>query len=103
MHTHREYDAYLDSPEWWSKRKYALQRADYSCERCGAPGPLEVHHRQYTNLGNEAGDELEVLCAVCHGQERLPRNLQKRALELFGQERLFDRWDESPTRVQRAA
>jgi 5-methylcytosine-specific restriction endonuclease McrA len=91
------YLEYLDSPEWWTKRRAAMRRAQWRCEyeKPGDPrheGPLEVHHRHYRTLGCEGLDDLEVLCPACHRAKRIPRNLQKRALESYGQERLFQRW-----------
>lgn len=94
---HKDYLDYLDSPEWWTIRRSAMRRANWRCEqeKSGDPrheGPLEVHHRHYRTLGNEALDDVEVLCPACHRAKRIPRNLRKRALESYGQERLFDRW-----------
>ena len=83
---------YLDSPEWWTIRHHTLHRAGYRCERCGSCGPLEVHHRTYRHLGNEAESELEALCTTCHRNEHLPKNRRKLELEQLGQMRLFDRW-----------
>ena len=89
-----DYLAFLESPEWWATRKLALQRANYECQRCGARGPLEVHHQTYLRLGDELVSDLEVLCSPCHRAERLPHNKRKLALERYGQLRLFDRWKE---------
>jgi hypothetical protein len=94
-----DYLDYLDSPEWWQQRRAALLRAGYRCEReyPNGPrheGPLEVHHRKYHRLGDEAIDDLEVLCAVCHEAEGKPCNRMKLRLELCGQQRLFDRWED---------
>ena len=88
------YTDYIDSPEWWARRKHALRRAGYCCERCGSRESLEVHHRTYHHLGYELDDDLEVLCATCHRVEHLPKNRRKRELEHYGQLRLFDRWDD---------
>ena len=39
------------------------------CERCGVDGEeLELHHVTYQNLGDERDDDLELLCAGCHGR-----------------------------------
>jgi hypothetical protein len=109
----RAYLDYLDSPEWWAKRKRALARANYCCERCGLWAErfeirqrLETHHLTYDRLGHEQPDDLEVLCSACHRNEHLPRNREKLVLELCGQQRLFDRWitdDVSEVEYKRAA
>lgn len=94
-----DYLAYLESPEWWAKRKEALRRANYQCERQTLYGarhdsPLEVHHRTYQRLGDESLDDLEVLCTACHRDQHRIRNRKRVTLEHLGQERLFDRWDD---------
>jgi 5-methylcytosine-specific restriction endonuclease McrA len=93
----RSYLEYLDSPEWWTIRRAAMRRAQWTCQRekPGEPrheGPLELHHKHYHTLGCESVDDVEVLCAACHRAERIPVNRRKRQLEAHGQERLFDRW-----------
>ena len=93
----RNYLEYLDSPEWWAIRRTAMRRAQWKCEqqKPGEPrhdGPLELHHRHYRTLGCEGLDDVEVLCAACHRAKRIPRNLRKRAIESYGQQRLFERW-----------
>jgi hypothetical protein len=84
-----EYIAYLDSPEWAATRTAALERAGHRCEfavtwwdtaqengetvwtkehrsQCPATTGLEVHHRHYRTLGNEAWGDLVVLCHEHH-------------------------------------
>lgn len=89
----KEYLEYLESPEWWNLRKLALQRADYHCERCQSVERLDVHHRTYQRVGAEYLNDLEVLCRTCHQEEHALRNREKRAFEMYGQGRLFGRWD----------
>jgi hypothetical protein len=89
------YQDYLDSPEWWQQRRFALARARYHCERCGCHRNLEVHHHSYDRLGFESSADLEVLCDPCHHAEHLPRNRSLRIRERLGQQRLFDRWTEA--------
>jgi len=99
------YLEYLESQEWWHKRKQVLQRAGYRCERCGDPAS-EVHHKDgYRELGCERLSDLEALCDPCHTREHEPRNRTLRVREVFGQARLFDRWDDPdpPYVTKRAA
>lgn len=88
---------YLESKEWWDRRKLVLQRAGYRCEHCGSAGPLEIHHVRYDNLGDEGIDDLIALCRPCHRRAEEPRNRPLRVREQFGQGRLFDRWDDQPS------
>lgn len=49
------------------QRILVMERAGGSCERCGAPDPLRVHHRK---LRSQGGDNkpanLAALCDYCH-------------------------------------
>ena len=58
--------AYLNSPEWKTKRREALAHAHGRCEDCGSTRNLHVHHLTYKRHGHEEGRDLRVLCASCH-------------------------------------
>ena len=61
------YHDYLQTPEWNITRKMAYKRAKYACQMCGKGGVvLNVHHNNYSNLGNERREDLIVLCRDCH-------------------------------------
>lgn len=61
------YRDYLQTPEWQATRGSALRRAGYRCQLCnGRDGPLDVHHRTYARRGNEAAEDVIVLCRTCH-------------------------------------
>jgi 5-methylcytosine-specific restriction endonuclease McrA len=60
------YLRYLHSPHWQEKREQLMVLVGASCEFCGSPDDLNVHHRTYENLGNESLSELAVLCKDCH-------------------------------------
>ncbi len=71
-------------PNWHQQRKKALERDDYTCQRCGAePDEIgrnpDVHHIDRTALVNgdyetaNRLDNLICLCRTCHNaMERLP-------------------------------
>lgn len=70
-----EYEKYLRSEHWQSRRYDALLRAQFQCEGCGMPDylakaayfqDLNVHHRTYSRLGKELDGDLSVLCKRCH-------------------------------------
>lgn len=61
-----EYERYLLSTDWKITRAIAKARAGNRCEKCGASGPLQVHHVSYDRLGHEWQDDLSVLCGKCH-------------------------------------
>ena len=64
------YDWYINnSVLWQSVREWALQRAEYKCEKCGVSFPLQVHHKTYCRLGKERPEDLIVLCEECHEEE----------------------------------
>ena len=56
------YQAYLKSEHWQSKRKTVVQ----ICSVCGADIKLDVHHKSYKRLGNERKRDLTALCRTCH-------------------------------------
>lgn len=60
------YTEYLESPEWKSKRRRVLKRANGLCEGCGEREPTDVHHLTYRHKGNEFMFELVALCVACH-------------------------------------
>lgn len=60
------YAEFLQTPEWISTRRLALQRAGGRCQGCNTAEHLETHHRTYERRGEEELDDLTVLCAGCH-------------------------------------
>jgi 5-methylcytosine-specific restriction endonuclease McrA len=62
-----EYEAVLSSPGWRRLRRRAIRRAGRRCQRCGARGPLDVHHLTYRRLGRERPGDLLAVCERCHG------------------------------------
>jgi hypothetical protein len=65
----RWYRRYLGSAGWRARRNVAIRRANGRCERCFAAGvALQVHHRNYRNIGRERGRDLEAVCAGCHAR-----------------------------------
>ena len=58
----------LDGQRWAAARRVALEAAGWRCERCGAAGALEAHHKKPLHLGGEPYqlDNLIVLCRSCH-------------------------------------
>jgi len=50
----------------------ALCEANWTCAACGSESELHVHHTSYERLGNEADDDLQVLCASCHHDTHNP-------------------------------
>ena len=61
----KTYGEYLVSKDWAKKRGIIIKR-DGSCVLCGNDSELEVHHRRYTNVGNEHLNDLTTLCKTCH-------------------------------------
>lgn len=62
------YPEYLDS-QWWLWLRWAiLTKVKGHCDECGATTRLQVHHLSYANIGNEAPEDLTVLCRACHAK-----------------------------------
>lgn len=71
-----EYDEYMQSRRWQTRKYKLFKKRGYQCEICGATGePLDVHHKNYDRLGHELDDDLLIVCrGKCHGkadQERI--------------------------------
>ena len=64
----KAYKNYLKSSKWIQTRIDVLLSRK-SCERCGSTHKLQVHHKNYDNLGNEEPEDLELLCNNCHCKE----------------------------------
>lgn len=60
-----EYQAYLNSDKWRSKRRKVLQRAGYRCEICGKQA-TQVHHKTYERIFCERLSDLQAVCGSCH-------------------------------------
>jgi len=61
------YAAYLQTAHWQQVREDALARAGYRCHQCrSGDGMLDVHHVRYDNRGDEAPEDVVVLCRGCH-------------------------------------
>lgn len=63
------YEWYLLSSHWMDVRQRAIDNSDGLCVRCGGKRRIQVHHKNYTNLGNEKDEDIEVLCGECHEDE----------------------------------
>lgn len=63
------YQEYLQTPEWDETRRVMRKRAGYRCQVCSSKARiLDVHHNTYANRGNEAKEDLVVLCRDCHAK-----------------------------------
>jgi hypothetical protein len=65
---HEWYQGYLTTPSWRAKRQRALERANWTCEGCGAAEATEVHHLTYKHAGDELLWELRAVCRECHAK-----------------------------------
>ena len=62
------YAWYLGSAFWRERREHILQRANYTCERCGRQPAAEVHHLTYVRVFQELPADLVALCKQCHAE-----------------------------------
>jgi hypothetical protein len=61
--------AYIASPGWRKLRHDVIKERGAKCERCGGTEELQLHHTSYRRLGNEAPEDLLLLCEICHHRE----------------------------------
>jgi 5-methylcytosine-specific restriction endonuclease McrA len=71
-----QYNRYLQSADWKTKRKAILLRCAGRCERCGNYKPLTVHHIRYNRVPNEQPEDLAALCFDCHQVQHPNRRLR---------------------------
>ena len=62
----RSYEDYLKSDMWKNKSKFIKKAKGNCCGDCNSKYSLEVHHMNYDSVGNENGEDVEVLCKYCH-------------------------------------
>jgi len=60
------YQRYLQSPQWKERREKALKKAGGKCSLCSKKGGLDVHHRDYSRIGQERPTDLIAICRGCH-------------------------------------
>ena len=58
-----EYQQYLNSG-WWKHYKHLNK--ENKCEKCGFKHELDLHHRNYDNIGREKESDTITLCRRCH-------------------------------------
>ena len=63
------YLEYLQTPQWFAKRKAVLARDKHICQSCLTAAATQAHHTTYEHLFNEPLFELVSVCRTCH--ERL--------------------------------
>lgn len=70
-----EYDEYMQSRRWQTRKYKLFKKRGYVCEMCGASDvPLDVHHKNYDRLGCELDDDLLIVCRdECHPKADLAR------------------------------
>jgi len=74
--------------EWKRVRQRALVRARRRCEKCGAAGRLEVHHKVPLTRGGHPYklNNLKVLCRRCHFEAHRARTPGREAWHKLLQE-----------------
>lgn len=63
----RDYNNYINSPEWKTVREDAFLLHGRFCAKCGSKNRLHVHHKTYKRFTHERVDiDLIPLCESCH-------------------------------------
>jgi hypothetical protein len=72
----------MHSERWATFRQHIIDKRGYKCERCGETRPpLQLHHLNYEQLGNEQPADVELLCLDCHEEADEERALHTGAYE----------------------
>ena len=69
----QQYQAYIRSPEWQSRRQMMFAKFGKKCMWCGDTRRLQVHHIHYHTLGHEGAEDLEIVCPGCHADADIQR------------------------------
>ncbi|MBP7241777.1 hypothetical protein [Amaricoccus sp.] len=67
-----EYEAYLLSDEWRTKRSLVLERDGDLCQGCRQRPATQVHHLTYEHMLDEFLFELVSVCDECHARLHPP-------------------------------
>lgn len=59
---------HMCSETWKEKRKHVIKRCNNVCEGCGIAPVDDIHHVEYTELGDEFLFQLMGLCRECHSR-----------------------------------
>src|SRR4051812_45867037 len=65
-HAGMQYNDYLLTDAWQQRRRFLIAIAGYRCMVCNCRGVLQLHHRTYERIGDEALGDLIVICKSCH-------------------------------------
>jgi 5-methylcytosine-specific restriction endonuclease McrA len=65
----KQYEDYLTTTKWRSKREELFNIRGKNCENCGSDKLIQVHHLTYENIFNEKLEDLKILCRNCHIKE----------------------------------
>jgi hypothetical protein len=60
------YRKHIESPHWKGLKIMIVAERGSVCERCGKPGPVDMHHVDYGRLGHELPQDLKLYCRTCH-------------------------------------
>jgi len=63
---YKEYEDYIRSKEWTTRRKKVLERDNNICQSCLNNKATEVHHITYKHFKDEPLFELVSVCKPCH-------------------------------------
>jgi len=76
------YRKYLRSKKWAKKRNECFAYYGKRCRACGkTTGPIQVHHMDYSRLGNESMQDIIPLCIKCHREvTKIYRRNRRRGL-----------------------
>lgn len=72
-----DYDEYMNSVEWQTKRDQVIARCGGVCENCEINNVDHIHHLTYERFGNEFLDDLRGLCLDCHQIQHPHKKLKR--------------------------
>ena len=103
----KEYNDYINSPQWRALRKRVIKRRGQKCQRCrNETETLELHHKHYETLGKECWKDLLLLCPRCHKikdqerQKEVDADQYNRRFEAWAGKVYGDDWEHEHDRAE---
>lgn len=64
----QQYDAYMASKQWASRRDAYYRAHACRCSACASIDKIHLHHLTYERMGRELDSDLTPLCEGCHAR-----------------------------------
>lgn len=71
------HNRYTRTVKWSRLRQQVFERDGHRCQICKTTESLQCHHNTYERLGAELLSDLRTLCATCHINHHIERDMER--------------------------